>query len=70
MIAVAAVQKPALGSENNIIEIYDTVNDYERVSTVLTYHTAPITCLTEHRKLLLSGSSDCSIGFWDISNNY
>lgn len=26
--------------------------------------------MAEHRKLLLTGSSDCTIGFWDIANNF
>jgi WD40 repeat protein len=53
-----------------MIEIYDPSNDFEKTTTVFTFHTGIITCLEEHRKMLLSGSDDCSIGFWDIQNNF
>ena len=66
-VAVAAYQP---GTENHIIEVYDTSSDFEKTSTVFSFHTASIQCLAEHRKLLLTGSIDCTIGFWDISNNF
>ena len=65
LIAVASSQ-----DENNLIEIYDPANDFEKTTTVYTFHTHKISTMVEHRKMLLSGSLDCSIGFWDIQNNF
>ena len=64
-IAIAAQQE-----DNSLIEIYDPSNDFEKTTTVYTFHTAKITALNEHKKMLLSGSEDCSIGIWDIQNNF
>lgn len=61
-----AVASQTSDKENNLIEIYDQTNDYEKISTIYTFHTARINCLTEHRKMLLSGSEDCTIGMWDL----
>lgn len=61
-----AVASYSLDKENNIIEIYDYANDFEKISTIYTFHTAKINCFAEHRKMLLSGSEDCTIGLWDL----
>lgn len=60
----------AQNAESHMIEVYDTSTDFEKASTVYTIHTAPIVCLAEHRKLLLTGSLDCTVGFWDMFNNF
>jgi WD40 repeat protein len=65
MVAVASQQE-----DNSLIEIYDPSNDFEKTTTVYTFHTSKITALSEHKKMLLSGSEDCSIGIWDIQNNF
>lgn len=51
------------------LEIFDE-QDFEKNSTVVTNHSEPITCMAEHRKLLLTGSRDCTICFWDIHNSF
>lgn len=67
MIAVAAEEN---GGNSKNIEIYDPSAEFEKVTTVYTFHTEPITKMVEHRKMLLTASADCSIGLWDIQNNY
>jgi WD40 repeat protein len=67
LLAIAASSE--LG-DNQILEIFDTNNDFEKLSTVFTIHSSQIVCMAEHRKLLLTGSIDCTIGFWDIANSF
>ena len=64
MVAVASQQ-----DDNSLIEIYDPASDFEKTTTVYTFHTSKITCLAEHRNMLLSGSIDCCIGHWDIQKS-
>ena len=67
MIAVAAIDAE---SNSNIVEIYDPSSEFEKTTTIYTFHNEPITKIIEHRKMLLTASLDCSIGLWDMQNNY